>query len=266
MDFTKYKRVFAFGCSYTKWYYPTWADLIAKSCVNAEFYNFGKGGGGNTFISSRITQANLKFNFCETDLILVMFSTPFREDRWIDGEWKLHGNIYNQDFYDKKFLKEYTDPVGLIIRDLSVVETTIAYVNGLPCDNIMFRAVDMGHNEFELKYSDHDKYNSRIAEMFNKSSVSKLPALQPIVTKIADKSFSRSKTYKTQYNTTTVDAHPWPIDYLAFLQYVNIPVTQEAIDYAVEATDFIKTVEYMEDLVAKYHSCISNINDEYEIF
>lgn len=263
MDYSKYKRVFAFGCSFTHWHHPTWADIISKCCTNGEFYNLGEGGAGNIFISSRITQANLKFNFCETDLLLIMFSTPFREDRWIEGSWRLYGSIYNQPFYDKKFVRDYTDPVGLIIRDLAVVETTMAYVNSLPSDKLMFRAVDMGHSEFQLKFDDYTKYNERITNLFNNSSISKLPHL------IDEDNYHRYrnyKTYKTKDGREVHDGHPLPGDYLRFLQKHNIPLTQEAIDYAIDASNFIDNTDCYEDLETKFPGCISTINDKYEIF
>lgn len=259
MDYSKYKRVFAFGCSFTHWHYPTWADIISKCCTNGEFYNLGEGGGGNIFISSRITQANLKFNFCDTDLILVMFSTPFRDDRWINGEWKLVGNIYNQFFYDKKFIKDYIDPAGLIIRDLALVETAISYVNSLPSDNIMFRAADIGHCEFDLKSISH-KYSDRIIQLLSNSNVSKLPCL---TNNMGD---YLPNVYKNKQGETVYDGHPLPSDYLRFLKNSNIPLSQEAIDYAIDATTFIQNMEYYEDLETKFPRCISTINDEYEIF
>ena len=49
-EFKKYKRVFAFGCSFTCYRWPTWADLIGKQCEGAEFRNYGKSGAGNLFI------------------------------------------------------------------------------------------------------------------------------------------------------------------------------------------------------------------------
>lgn len=259
MDYSKYKRVFAFGCSLTHWYYPTWADIIAKCCTNSEFYNLAEGGGGNLFISSRITQANSKFNFCDTDLILVMFSTPFREDRWIGDEWKLYGNIFNQPFYDEKFVRDYTDPIGLLIRDLTIVETALAYLNNLPSDNIIFRAADIGHSEFNLKGIFHDKYIDRITELLNNSSVSKLPAL----TNMGD---YLPNVYKNKHGEDAHDGHPLPSEYLRFLKNMNIPLSQEAIDYAIDATTFMQNMEYYEDLETKFPGSISSINDKYEIF
>lgn len=260
-DYSKYKRVFAFGCSFTNWNYPTWADIVAKSCENAEFYNFGRGGAGNIFISSRITQANIKFNFDENDLILVMFSTPLREDRWIRGSWRPVGNIYNQSFYDKKFVKDYTDPVGLIIRDLTVTETAISYLNSLPCDTLMLRSVEFGHSEFTFKFDDFERYSDRIIQIYNSSSISKLPK------SLLESSLSplRECVFKMKHGEDYYDSHPWPIDYLNYLQSIGITLTENAIEYAKYANDFVENVVYLEDLYAEFPS-ISNINEKYEIF
>lgn len=260
MDYSKYKRVFAFGCSYTHWYHPTWADIIAKCCTNSEFYNLAEGGGGNLFISSRITQANLKFNFCETDLILVMFSTPFREDRWIENRWRLHGNIYCQPFYDKKFVQEYTDPVGLILRDLTIVETAITYVENLPCDNIMLRAVEMHSFEFTLTDTEQ-QHHDKLLFLYENSKVYNLPPplYQPGISPL------RGKHYTKESGEEFVDTHPWPNDYVEYLTKCNIPLTPEAIQYAMDANTYVTNATDLEDL-ARHFSCISNINDKYEIF
>ena len=59
-EFKKYKRLFAFGCSFTCYIYPTWADIIYQSLnEDCEFYNCGRSGGGNLFISHRITEAKI---------------------------------------------------------------------------------------------------------------------------------------------------------------------------------------------------------------
>ena len=41
-------RLFTFGCSMTKYYYPTWADILGKHWEY--FENWAEPGGGNQFI------------------------------------------------------------------------------------------------------------------------------------------------------------------------------------------------------------------------
>lgn len=79
-------RLFAFGCSYTRYSYATWADLIGVNYD--EFYNFGRGGASNTYIMNRFIEANDKFTFNDDDTVIIMltgigrFSYYNRTKRW----------------------------------------------------------------------------------------------------------------------------------------------------------------------------------------
>lgn len=87
-------RIFTFGCSFTQYCWPTWADIILKG---NEGYNLGICGGGHDMILYRLMEANRKFRFTKDDKIIVIFTTPLRWDLIYDVnkklEWSMHGNI-----------------------------------------------------------------------------------------------------------------------------------------------------------------------------
>lgn len=65
-------RFFAFGCSYTRYAYATWADFIG---VNFDkYFNYGRGGASNNYILSRFIEADLTHNLNSDDLVIVMFT------------------------------------------------------------------------------------------------------------------------------------------------------------------------------------------------
>jgi hypothetical protein len=67
------KRFFAFGCSYTNWPHPTWADFIGINFE--EYYNYGKAGACNTYIANSFIEANEEHKFNkETDTIFIAMS------------------------------------------------------------------------------------------------------------------------------------------------------------------------------------------------
>ena len=87
--------------------WPTWADIVSKEMPDAEFYNFGLSGGGNPLISYRVAETNNRYKFTDTDLVMIMFSTYCREDRWVtDRKWIAGGNIFNNKFYPDSWVKE----------------------------------------------------------------------------------------------------------------------------------------------------------------
>ena len=45
-------RLIVFGCSFTDYAWPTWADIIAYD-LGCEYENWAQGGGGNQQIARR---------------------------------------------------------------------------------------------------------------------------------------------------------------------------------------------------------------------
>ena len=54
LDPSKYKRFFAIGCSFTEWFWPTWANIIAEEHPHLEFKSYAKPGAGNLYISTML--------------------------------------------------------------------------------------------------------------------------------------------------------------------------------------------------------------------
>lgn len=122
MDLRKYKRFFAFGCSMTAYGWPTWADIIGNEIP--VYRNYAQSGGGNLFIACQVTEAHMRHEFNNDDLVMVMWSSISREDRYIKGSWLTPGNIYTQNFYDDNFIKKFSDELGYLIRDVNLITLT----------------------------------------------------------------------------------------------------------------------------------------------
>ena len=136
-----YNRVFTFGCSFTKFEWPTWADIIAHD-LNIESYNYGLSGIGNVGIAHRLLQADLRHNFKDTDLILIVWTGWTREDRY-HNTWLAAGNVFNNPYYDKKFCKKHYHLSDCIIKNSHAIITSNRLID------INFQ----GHmNRFKTKY------------------------------------------------------------------------------------------------------------------
>lgn len=258
IDFKKYNRLFVFGCSFTHYSWPTWADLLAKEMEHAEYHNYGKSGSGNLLISNRVTQANCKFKFCETDLVIVMWSGAFREDRYIDDNWRTAGNIYTQTHaYDKNFVKNYTDPEGFVIRDMSLIELTRSYLNNLPCTAIHTSMIELTGENAALM-PDRSQEPISFEQKINDIYKTTLDGMLPSVTEI----ISSTKTWHwtDSYGKPYYESHPTTMDYCNYLQAVGIPLSQSTIDYAIEALAKIDTVVCVDDLKELFPKITSTNN------
>jgi hypothetical protein len=145
-NFKKYKRFFAFGCSMTAYRWPTWADIISREIP--ESYNFGQSGGGNLFIASQVAEVNQKYKFNENDLVMIMWSSVTREDRYVNREWLTPGNIYTQNFYSDEFIKKFVDLRGCLIRDLSMIALTVHLLKNTKTNFEMLQMSPFRYSQF----------------------------------------------------------------------------------------------------------------------
>jgi len=169
IDFKKYKRFFAFGCSMTRYFWPTWADIIANEID--ESYNYGQSGGGNLFIANQVTEANIRYKFNSDDLVMVMWSGISREDRWINGQWLTPGNIYTQGYYDDNFVRKFSDAKGYLIRDLALITMCNSMLENLNIDYYMLNMApfyEMQFNGNDFEFNDYQSVLDFYQQTINK--------------------------------------------------------------------------------------------------
>lgn len=236
IDTGRYKRLFVFGCSFTRYYWPTWADIMAKSMPQAEFYNFGISGIGNLAITSRISEANRRFKFNRDDLIMVMWSTMCREDRWFKGGWRMTGNIFTQVDYDDDFISNHVDTIGYLIRDLSMINLVDSYLRSINVDFVFMPSVPFDHQQ----PLENDRVSS-IIELYD-------GLIKSMPTSMYELEMNGDWVTGHSYHHPTLgffhDSYPTPIRYLGYLQKIGLDVSEHAKMHAIDAEaklKFLKT-------------------------
>lgn len=241
-DYNKYKRVFAFGCSFTGYKYPTWANIMNKNIPQAEFYNLGRSGGGNTFIANRITEANRVFKFCETDLVMVMWSTFCREDRYLpDIGWLNPGNIYSQndlEFTNKEYLMKYADPLTFLVRDLSTIDMATTYIKSLPCDNLLMLSVPFDY-QMDMKNTKVNYLLDLYKDLENSYHDNMFELEMDCFWEHGSK-YIESWSAPDYYS----DYHPNPLRYANYLKKIGITLTDSAYQYAVDSNNTLQTIDH----------------------
>ena len=121
-----YKRLFTFGCSFTNYDWPTWANIIAYDMTDVSFYNYGASGLGNVAIQYLLLEADIVHTFNDDDLIIVNWTTWSREDRFCQarsGWLKGAGNVLNiqNRHYDQYMVEKYWSHENDIIKNASAI-------------------------------------------------------------------------------------------------------------------------------------------------
>jgi hypothetical protein len=247
INFSKYRRFFAFGCSMTGYYWPTWADIISQEI--SESYNYGKSGAGNIFISSSLAEAHQRYHFNEHDLIMCMWSGVAREDRYVNNYWQTPGNIFTQNYYDEKFIRQYADIRGYILRDMTLISLTVGFLENL---NIDYHMLNMMPFNFLQLDRDYDKEsNNDIFDLFQDTLKKIKPDLATI--ELENKWPCRSIYHNPGQ---TVDYHPSTMQHFQYLQKV-FPGTRfsdetiKFIDYYENMIDNAKTISDIKWQISK---------------
>jgi hypothetical protein len=145
-------RLFTFGCSFTSFIWPTWADIIAMD-LDLEFYNYGYSGLGNQGIQARIVEADFKHNITKDDIMLIFWSTWAREDRFIDDVWRTGGSVFSNQFYDDDFVKKYWSWENDIVKNSTAIHmTTKAYKDIIKYQGSMTAFPSISHSKDILVY------------------------------------------------------------------------------------------------------------------
>lgn len=240
MNLKKYKRFFAFGCSFTYYNWYTWADAIGKNIP--ESYNYGKPGTGNQYILTSIVEANIRHKFNEDDLVMVMWTGVDREDRYISGLWKALGCIYHSadNFYDRNFIKKYVDNRGFCIRDLTMISAANRILQNV--DHYYMSMIPLGTE------SGSDPVDTDLLDFFRDEIKSIRPSM--FETLYNNDWFSvphipRKDKHGKQYK----DLHPTPRMHLDYIKTVlpEFTLSAESIKMMEDYDDKIKAMQYFDD-------------------
>lgn len=214
-------RIFCFGCSFTGYWYPTWADILIEEAESRgiEGYNFGRSGAGNLYIALRIWEAHAKFKFTSDDHILVCWSGWNREDRWVNGRgWITPGNLAHQNgTYEKWFVEKYHDVRFCAMRDCAIISSTQLALKNIGVNVVQFSMAPFIQNNEYLAFQTFDEQRD-IIETYNiqldaPSMMEHIDTLDQTEAKAA----TRIKIRYTDWDPIT-EWHPLPNEHL---DYVN---------------------------------------------
>lgn len=155
------RRLFVFGCSYTAYSWPGWADLLSTHFDY--FENWGLSGIGNRGIAERLAECNIKNKFGPSDTIVVQWSTHLRNDFFhqegtlterLPG-WKTAGSIFNylnSPIYDENWYKTFFDEEAYFMHTLNNITLAQNLLENTGATWLMTSIGDVRNLGTDLKY------------------------------------------------------------------------------------------------------------------
>jgi hypothetical protein len=215
------KRFFAFGCSFTEYAWPTWADILGRNYD--EYYNYGQAGAGNMYIFNSIMEIDQYHKLTKDDLVIVQWSSTLREDRYKDTNWVTKGGILN--IYTYEEFKKFFDFRGFLIRDLAAIKAIKVFLDSIGCEYYFIGMVPLLTS---IEYEDAQKVD--ISDIY-RVYADVLRVIKPTYDELLQ---TPKKRPKLLYNKTISDTHPVPSEHYEYLEAVLPHLLKEPKSVAID--------------------------------
>lgn len=239
------KRLFVVGCSFTKYHWPTWADMLGKEYD--QFENWGNSGYGNRAIAERLSELVVSRNITADDTIIVQWSDYHRFDVHstklfpLSG-WNGGGNVLLNPEYSEQWRNHWWKEDSYMMHTFNFINLATALLETLPCTWYMLSMTDLkspidqfSHLSKYKKVFVKDKWLPPIKDFFlNGHGYSKLEL--------------KNEEYFNNHNKVIdyTDPHPTPIahfDYLNTYLAPKLGVTPNA-EWAQTAQSLLKKATF----------------------
>ena len=213
-------RLFTFGCSFTRYYWPTWADMLGREYT--EFENWGNGGLGNRAILERLTECVVNNKITANDTIIVQWSDLHRFDMHkpkpeLPEGWAQGGNMLAAPDFENCWISSVWNEQSYVMHTLNFIKLAITLLESLPCKWYMTSLYDI---TADLKR--YPRAFKNYLPMFSHKNF-----LQPMNSFFAQYDFPK-KTLIDVKNKKQIDEHPSPIAHYAWLAEVLAPLLDKS--------------------------------------
>jgi hypothetical protein len=235
-------RIFTFGCSFTSFRWPTWADILINHFENNGLIgvNLGKHAASNQYAFIKFMEMNAKFNFNKDDLILFCWTSICREDRFItDKGWQTTGNVLTQNSFPKEFNEKWVDPVHYYFRDCSIISAVKIILESIGCNYHFFSMIKLEEDENEFNKITH--YTNKIIDYYGGSmTMNSVPFMDYIR---QNPNRITPKVYYGKDKTIYPEQHPTPKEHYSYLKEFILP------KYNIDLHP--KTIEFVNEWITK---------------
>lgn len=202
------KRFFAYGCSFTSFIWPTWADIIG--CSFDQYFNYGKQGAGNVYIFNALMETDQHHKITKDDLVIIEWSCASREDRYVANNWITMGGAAN--YYNASEMKKYYDFRGFVLRDLALIKAAKSFLDYTKCEYYFLSMVPILKNNV---YEELFPTNTEDLSIFYKDI---LDTIKPSFIEVLGASITEKP--KILYDKIIDDSHPLPSQHFDYISHV----------------------------------------------
>jgi hypothetical protein len=141
------KRLYTFGCSFTHFFWPTWADILGSTYDHYE--NWACSGYGNRAIVERLSECITHNDITADDTIIIQFTDFHRHDIHQQGiehnnisNWRLGGNIWVKEI-EMEWVKDFWSESSYVYHSCNFIHLALSLLKTLPCKYYITSMIDL---------------------------------------------------------------------------------------------------------------------------
>jgi hypothetical protein len=256
------KRLFTFGCSFTQWNWPTWADILGKNYDSHE--NWGISGIGNRAISQRVSECVLRNQITDQDTIIIQWTDYHRFDQHIkdlfpESSWRLGGSLHVKST-EIEYIRDTWHEGSYIYESLNTIHLTRTLLKSLPCKFYMVSRTDMGvdlslHPELDFYQPvlDYPEWTGEPIQLF----------VDELGYKGKSMMIKDAAMFGIPISRPVLDLHPLPSHYLLWLQQ-TFPVEQFDLEFVEHSDKVLTEINHYDQFDRSYEKSMDwGIKDRY---
>ncbi len=207
-------RIWCFGCSFTEYFYPTWADILIHEVEQQGFYgeNWGSCGKGNLYIANKVQECHARNTLGKDDWVFVCWSNYFREDSYTDKMgWHTPRYIFQQKEYRDGTVNGFGSAKYYAMRDLALIQSTKLSLQALGVNQYHFSILPM---------TGGDRGMDLVSELYNPKFDG--PAMMECLNLMLQDKKTKKHRLKTHPPGNVSDSmeewHPLPWEHLTYIE------------------------------------------------
>jgi len=246
-------RLFALGCSFTSYNWPTYADIVGRSYEH--FENWAVSGIGNRAIFELLIELDVKNKLTADDIVIVQWSGIHRWDVHLPAfkGWQGKGTIMGKtNSYNEEWIRDYWDEKSYITHTCHFVLAARAYLESKGCrwiftslNNILDDVNQYGELDNYLTELKKINWLPNMTEWLEKGGYQKA------------KFFSQTNKFgviSNAFRTEFFDEHPTPLAHYDYAEQYLKPLLGIELDrqFAEQAEEIVASTDEFEKLGKKF--------------
>jgi len=248
------KRLFTFGCSFTQWNWPTWADILGRNYDHYE--NWGISGIGNRAIAQRVSECVLKNQLTDQDTVIIQWTDYHRFDQHIkdllpECSWRLGGSLHVKST-EIEYIRDTWHEGSYIYESLNAIHYVRTLLATTPTKFVMISRTDMGVDLEQHKELDFCEAILQYPEWTGEP-------IQTFVDKLGYPGKSMmikdAAMFGIPISRPVMDLHPLPSHYLKWLTH-TFPDQQFDCEFVEHADQTVAAVNHYDQFNSQYETAM----------